>query len=117
MKHSKKSPCCARIAVARPVKGTFHYRIPPEQAGAARVGCRALVPFRNRTVTGYILERVTAPEDRDLKDVLEIIDPEPLFNDRLVPFLEWMAEYYIYPIGQVIQSALPAGLNLSLIHI
>src|SRR4030042_1166269 len=29
----------------------------------------------------------------------------------MVPFFEWMAEYYIHPIGRVIQSALPGGLN------
>jgi len=34
-----------------------------------------------------------------------------MFPRQMVPFFEWMAKYYLYPIGQVIQSALPGGLN------
>ena len=48
----------------------------------------------------------------ELKEILDVLDPEPLFPESLVPFLEWMARYYIHPIGQVIQSALPGGLNI-----
>ena len=103
---------CLRIAVSVPVKGTFSYTVPESLRPKARVGCRALVPFRNRKVTGYILERIPLNNDQDLKEILEVLDPEPLFHMQLVPFFEWMAEYYVHPIGLVIQSALPCGLNM-----
>ncbi|MDY6972650.1 MAG: primosomal protein N' [Thermodesulfobacteriota bacterium] len=105
---------CLRVAVSAPVKGTFTYAVPQSLASKAHVGARALVPFNNRKVTGYILERIPPDREQGVKEVLDILDPEPLFHEQLIPFLEWMADYYIHPIGQVIQSALPGGLNMSL---
>ena len=78
----------------------------------AEIGCRVLVPFNNRTVTGYILEKSDVNHPADLKEISDVIDSEPLFIEKMVPFFEWMAKYYIHPIGRVIQSALPAGLNM-----
>ncbi len=80
-----------------------------------KTGCRALVPFRNQRVIGYVLERETNILQRDegIRDILDILDPEPLFHRNLVPFLEWMADYYLYPLGRLIQSALPTGLNVT----
>jgi primosomal protein N' (replication factor Y) len=97
--------------VALPVRETFFYAVPDGLASKAEVGCRVRVPFRNRRVTGYILERVSENSEAGLKEILEILDPEPLFHSGLVPFFQWMADYYLYPIGRLIQSALPGGLN------
>ncbi len=91
--------------------GTFSYAVPEHLAPNARVGCRVLIPFNNRKVTGYILEKTCQCHNRDLKEILDILDPEPLFPEQLVPFFEWMADYYIHPVGKIIQSALPGGLN------
>ena len=81
----------------------------------SRVGCRALVPFRNRKVVGYILRMEDGRREvqEEVKEILDILDPEPLFRKNLVPFFEWVADYYLYPIGRLIQSALPSGLNIT----
>ncbi|MBK5100585.1 MAG: primosomal protein N', partial [Desulfobacteraceae bacterium] len=109
---------CLRVAVTVPVKGTFFYSVPESLAPKAQVGCLVMVPFRNRKVTGFIVENIPpAQADRDkgqgLKNILEILDPEPFFHRQQVPFFEWMAHYYLHPIGQVIQSALPCGLDMT----
>jgi len=109
---SNKDFTCLRIAVNVPVDGTFYYAVPEDLRSGANVGCRVLVPFKNRKVMGYILERTGKTHNKELKEIRDVIDPEPLFPESLVPFLEWMARYYIHPIGQVIQSALPGGLNI-----
>jgi primosomal protein N' (replication factor Y) len=102
---------CLKIAVSVPVKGTFFYTVPESLEPQALVGCRVLVPFRNRKVTGYILEKSRAVHVLDMKEILDILDAEPLFHKQQVPFFEWMADYYLHPIGQIIQSALPGGIN------
>ncbi len=108
---SNEDLSCLRIAVTLPVKGTFSYAVPESLKAKAKIGCRALVPFKNRKVTGYILERISRNNDCGLREISDVLDPEPLFHKQTVPFFEWMAKYYICPIGQVIQSALPGGLN------
>jgi primosomal protein N' (replication factor Y) len=103
----------ARVAVALPVAETFLYAVPDLLASKASVGSRVAVPFRRRTLTGYIIAKEPADPEMDLKEVIEILDGEPLFHEPLVPFFQWMADYYLHPIGRLIQSALPGGLNTS----
>ena len=102
-----------RIAVSAPVKETYIYAVPEELRSGANVGCRVMAPFRSRKITGFILEKTEQYNGQGLKEILEVLDPEPLFCEHQVPFLEWMADYYIHPIGKVIQSALPGGLNMN----
>jgi primosomal protein N' (replication factor Y) len=82
-------------------------------ASRAKTGCRVTAPFGKQQVTGYILEQ-KAMEPEDLfRDIKEVLDDEPLFPETMVPFFRWMSDYYFYPIGRLIQSALPAGINRS----
>ncbi len=101
-----------RIAVALPVAATFTYRIPDHLSFLAAPGMRALVPFGRRRVTGYILgESLDEMDPGAVKCILDILDESPLFPASMIPFFEWIADYYLYPLGQVIQSALPGGLT------
>ena len=101
-----------RVAVALPVWTTFHYTVPPGLVPKARIGCRVLAPFGKRKVTGYIVERTPASGQRELRDILEVLDREPLFHEAMVPFFQWTADYYRHPLGYLIRSALPGGLNM-----
>jgi primosomal protein N' (replication factor Y) len=58
---------------------------------------------------GYILRQEERDPGVQLKPITEVADPEPLFHESLVPFLEWISSYYLHPIGLVIQSVLPGG--------
>jgi primosomal protein N' (replication factor Y) len=101
------------IAVTLPVKEIFSYAVPEHLIPIAEIGRRALVPFRNRDVIGYILRKDSGTEQKEIKEILDILDAEPLFNESLVPFFQWMADYYVFPIGMLIRSALPSGLNIA----
>ena len=109
--NEKKGTECIRVAVTVPVRDTFSYLVPEQLSPGIRVGCRVLVPFKKRKVTGYVLERIQENDDIELKAVLDVLDSEPLFPQKMVPFFEWLADYYFHPIGQVIQTSLPGGLN------
>jgi primosomal protein N' (replication factor Y) len=61
--------------------------------------------------TGYVLEKNLVGHRPGLKNIVEIQDREPLFHQKMVPFFQWMADYYLYPIGRFVQSSLPSGLN------
>jgi len=63
-------------------------------------------------VTGYVMAVAPPPDPSvPLKEILDILDPHPLFFEDMVPFFEWVSEYYLCPIGLVIKSALPGGIN------
>ncbi|MCI5121065.1 MAG: primosomal protein N', partial [Candidatus Electrothrix sp. AUS4] len=101
------------VAVAAPLFDTLTYAQPPEETAPLPLGLRVLVPLKNRTVTGYILDILyTSPDvPYQIKAILERLDPAPLFPEQLVPFFRWLAAYYHYPLGEVIQTALPSGLR------
>lgn len=100
------------VAVALPVYNTFTYRVPENLSFFPAIGKRALVPFGRRRVTGYILGPSKDMDHGKIKLVLDILDETPLFHSSMIPFFRWIADYYMYSIGEVIKSALPGGLNL-----
>ncbi len=103
------------VAVAAPVFGTLTYASPAGTSVAPlRTGIRVLVPLQNRLVTGYLLGSSAADPSHlssPLKAIIEQLDPDPLFPEQLIPFFQWIADYYHYPLGEVIRTALPAGLS------
>jgi len=58
-----------------------------------------------------VLEKDRPHPNGSLKEILDVANPEPFFHENLVPFLMWMADYYVHPVGQVIQTALPSGVT------
>ena len=109
----RKEPAApvVEVAVALPVFGTFSYRVPEIWADAAEAGVRVLVPFKNRRATGYVLGPGEAPAGIDLLPIEDVLDPVPLLPESMLPWLRWMADYYLHPLGEVIRTALPGGLT------
>ncbi|MFO7557571.1 MAG: primosomal protein N' [Desulfobacterales bacterium] len=100
------------IAVALPVYNTYTYGIPANLLPFAEEGRRVLIPFGHRKVTGYILGSAEKMEKGTTKLILDVLDDKFLFPKSMIPFFRWIAEYYKYPVGEVIKKALPGGINL-----
>jgi len=105
--------CCQTIEVAvpLPVHTAYTYRVPESLRAGIAPGVRVLVPLGRRRVTGYVIGSGRSAGERELKDVLAVLDDEPLFGPRDLELYCWAASYYFYPLGLTIQSALPPGLN------
>jgi primosomal protein N' (replication factor Y) len=91
---------------------TFYYRVPGDLEKSVAVGKRVFVPLGKRSVTGYILQCLETVNLGDTKDILEVMDPEPLFNDEDLHFYRWAADYYLYPIGKMLGEILPVGIDI-----
>jgi primosomal protein N' (replication factor Y) len=103
---------CIEVAIALPVYSTYVYSVPEDLLALVSTGKRVLVPFGRRRVTGYILGACKKTDQGKIKDILDILDDEPLFPSSMINFFRWTADYYLHPIGDVIKCALPAGLNI-----
>ncbi|MBT8339829.1 MAG: primosomal protein N' [Desulfatitalea sp.] len=101
------------VAVPLPVHDIFTYRVPQAFTGRIAVGIRVLVPFGRRRITGYVVGIGAPPPEATLKSILDVMDDMPLFPGCMLPFFQWVADYYIHPLGEVIQTALPSGINLA----
>lgn len=100
------------VAVALPVYHTFTYSVPPFLSPYIAAGKRVLVPFGKRRVTGYIMGSAAETQPAEIKHIFDVLDQESLFPSSMIPFYQWIADYYKYPIGDVIKNALPGGLTL-----
>ena len=103
---------CAEVALAMPLRRAYSYLIPERLRDQVETGVRVLVPLRNRKVTGFVVSVGAAPEGRDLKEIAEVLDDAPLFDARDLAFFRWIASYYASPIGEVLKTALPAGIGV-----
>lgn len=99
------------VAVILPVNQTYVYAIPGAFRADACPGMRVLVPFGRRRVTGYILAEKKESGPYKTKDVLDLLDDHPLFPESDIAFFKWVSGYYIYPLGETIKAAMPAGLD------
>jgi primosomal protein N' (replication factor Y) len=100
----------AEIAVVAPLDKILNYTIPAGLKGEVCIGSRVRVPLGRRQVVGYVMDWAE-PGDSKLKDILEVIDPHPLFNQNHAAFYLRAARYYVHPPGQAVRTALPAGLS------
>ncbi len=98
---------CLDVAVSAPVKETFLYAVPESLKSLVHIGSRVRVPLGRRRVTGYVVKTVLEKPGRDLKEIEDLLDPSRLFHRQMVPFFEWLADYYHHPLGMVIHSSLP----------
>ena len=100
------------VAIPLYLEKTFHYRVPERLLKEALTGRRALVPFGNRKLTGYILGDAPNSEISNLKEIIDVLDKEPLWTAGELEFFRWTASYYQHPLGEVVRTALPAGINI-----
>ena len=74
------------------------------------VGTRLLLPLGPRRIVGIFSGRAGEFSDRKrLKDVLAVMEKEPLITEGLLNFIRWAASYYYYPLGPALSEALPSG--------
>ena len=108
------APGFASIAVGRPVRGEFTYRIPAELSAQLVPGHRVLVPFGRGQALAFYLGPALQPSaelERKLRPVSKLLDTEPALPADLIELLRFSAEHYRYPLGEAIRGALPPGLS------
>ena len=106
-----------RIRVAVPVYlyDCFDYSLTAEQYHQAEVGARVAVSFGRQNVVGVIVEKLTDEKPLDLgfklKAITELLDDNAILDTKVLSLLTWSAQYYQFPIGEVMHAALPSFLR------
>ena len=101
----------ARFAIAIPLYKIFDYTI--DVADRAEVGTRFRLPFANGVKTGVLL----STSDTSLHDSARIkaagqrLDREPVLCGHMLALAQWMADYYLQPLGEVLFQCLPGYLR------
>ncbi|WP_318245647.1 primosomal protein N' [Microbulbifer agarilyticus] len=109
---SREPSVILRLAVPVPLRRLFDY-LPPAGANPAHLqpGQRFQVPFGKRDLVAVLVEVAAESPHTELKPATACIDPTPIFDARSRRFLQWAADYYQAPIGELYAAALPVALR------
>lgn len=96
------------------IHDTYTYRVPQEYNDVIQVGQRVVVQFGGKRLYSAVVRRVHREVPRYMvKYVLSILDLEPIADERQLRLWEWLAEYYMCYVGDVMAVALPSALRLA----
>jgi len=103
------------IILPIPVPGAFSYRVPFELNDTVRVGQRAVVQFGKSKIMSGLISEITeqVPDCENIKYISDVIDEFPVVNQLQLKFWNWICDYYLCHVGEVMQAALPSAMKLS----
>ena len=106
----------ASVVVTAPISphGELTYRIPEAYRTSLKPGMRVLVPVGRRKMTGIVSGMSTfqdVVDEKNLKDILDVIDKIPVFSQDLMDLWQWTATYYLTSLGEMLATILPGGLR------
>lgn len=103
----------ADLILPLPLQNLFTYEVPSSMEGIVRRGCRALVQFgKKKYYSGIIVEVHNRKPDYETKAICEAVDMEPIVTEGQLRLWQWIADYYICTLGEVMKAAMPQGLKL-----
>jgi primosomal protein N' (replication factor Y) len=99
-------PAYCEVALPVPLDRTFTYALRDDDRASR--GTRVIAPFRNEKLIGVITATdVAAPTEFEAKYLEAVLDDEPLLGEHLLALAEWIAGYYLAPLGEVLRGMLP----------
>lgn len=103
------------VIIPIPVSNAFTYRVPFELNDTLINGARVVVPFgRSKLYTGLIVKiHEDPPEGYQAKYIESVLDEAPIITGTQYKLWSWMSAYYMAPIGDVMNAALPANFKLA----
>ena len=97
------------VALPVPLDKSFTYTLPAGAGLSAQAGCRVVVPFGPRRLTGVILRCHGTPPESEIKEVMRLLDEQPALSEELLRLGRWIASYYCAPLGVVLRTMLPVS--------
>lgn len=104
------------VALPVPLRSLFTYEIPQHLTESVLPGSRVLVPFRTRAMVGVVAEalgrRLDPAQVKNVREIVEALDPLPALPPKLLELGKWVANYYVAPPGDVFRAMLPPQIDL-----
>ncbi len=94
-----------QIAVNAPIKGTLTYHSLP--GTDLPLGSLVTVPLGKRKAEAVVIAAETGTPEFAVKNIIEHISDFPSLNESYLKWAQWLADYYMYPVGQVLNLAFP----------
>ncbi|MEO9885842.1 MAG: primosomal protein N' [Balneola sp.] len=104
-------PIFAEIVFPTAVRQSFTYEVPTQFRKEIEAGVRVWVPFRSHFAIGVVVQLHDKKPEFKTKAIRKVLDSKPILSQEMLKLTEWIHRFYFCSWGEVIQAALPAGLN------
>jgi primosomal protein N' (replication factor Y) len=101
----------AEVVLPLPIDKPFHYGVPAAFADTLKPGMRVLVPFGKKRLIGYCADLVEQADVKNVKDILELIDAEPMLPADLFALGVWLSKTYLCSLGESLGAIFPGVLR------
>jgi primosomal protein N' (replication factor Y) len=103
------------VALAVPLRTTFTYAVPERLHESIQPGSRVLVPFRKQAMIGVVVNMAAeAPANAKVREITKVMEFGPALTPKLIELAQWIANYYLAPVGEVFRAMLPPVTELNL---
>ncbi|MBI9070908.1 MAG: primosomal protein N' [Melioribacteraceae bacterium] len=100
----------AEVVFPLPFRNSFTYKIPEEFLDAVEMGVRVVVPFGRRILTGFVINVLDdCKVEGRIKNIQDVLDTEPIFNNESLKFYKWISDYYLSSLGEALRNSVPYG--------
>src|SRR5262244_2751587 len=100
-------PTYCDVSLPVPLDQSFTYSLPETLRHRVQIGCRVLVPFGTRKLTGVVLRTHDDPPGASTREALRLLDEEPALDDDLLKLGRWISDYYCAPLGETLRAMTP----------
>lgn len=95
------------VSLPVPLDRPFTYELPLTLRHRAKPGCRIIVPFGTRKMTGVVLRLHDDPPQANMREALLLVDEEPAISPELMALGSWISAYYCAPLGETLRVMTP----------
>ncbi len=100
------------VLLPLPLEGLFTYALPEEMEAHVGFGMRVVVPLgRSKTYVAIAVKVHPDKPEFKVKPILHVMDTEPVLTPLQYELWQWIADYYMSPLGEVYNAAMPLGLK------
>ena len=103
------------IILPLPLPDCFTYRVSGEFLPELAVGKRVLVPFGKNKFYSALVYRIhnQQPQQYETKDIISVLDDFPIVTEQQLTLWQWIADYYLCTLGEVMAAGLPSAFKLA----
>ena len=105
-------PLYCDVSLPVPLDTSFTYALPTSLQHRVLPGCRVIVPFGPRKLTGVVVGCHDRAPQAEARDVLRLLDEDPALPPELLELGQWIADYYCAPAGETLRGMLPLAADV-----
>lgn len=113
--HTDRETLFVEVILPLAIAKNYTYRVPFQLNEVVAIGKRVVVQFGKSKLYTAIIAAISkqAPEKYEAKYIMDVLDDRPVVTPQQLQFWQWLAEYYLCNVGEVMNAALPSALKLA----